>query len=57
MSLFREKLTRKSMKRIASAIGIVFQQPEHQFIHVTVEKELRHSMEIEGWKEEAIKEG
>ncbi|WP_252312258.1 hypothetical protein [Sinobaca sp. H24] len=55
--MFREKLTRKSMKRIASAIGIVFQQPEHQFIHVTVEKELRHSMEIEGWKEEAIKEG
>lgn len=56
VSLFGEKLTRKSMKRIASAIGIVFQQPEHQFIHVTVEKELRHSMEIEGWKEEAIKE-
>ena len=39
---------------IAKAFGIVFQQPEHQFIKQTVEEEIRYGMEIEGLSEEKI---
>ncbi|SDW64559.1 energy-coupling factor transport system ATP-binding protein [Marinococcus luteus] len=39
---------------IAKTFGIVFQQPEHQFLTQTVEKEIRYGMEMEGWCEEDI---
>ncbi|MDX6152208.1 ABC transporter ATP-binding protein [Marinococcus sp. PL1-022] len=39
---------------IAKAFGIVFQQPEHQFIKQSVEEEIRYGMEIEGLSEEKI---
>jgi energy-coupling factor transport system ATP-binding protein len=39
---------------IAKTFGIVFQQPEHQFLMQTVEEEIRYGMEIAGWCEEDI---
>jgi energy-coupling factor transport system ATP-binding protein len=39
---------------IAKTFGIVFQQPEHQFLTPTVEEEIRYGMEIAGWCEEDI---
>ena len=39
---------------IAKTFGIVFQQPEHQFVAQTVEKEIRYGMEMEGWREKDI---
>lgn len=39
---------------IAKTFGIVFQQPEHQFLKPTVEEEIRYGMEVEGWSEEDI---
>ncbi|WP_022794031.1 ABC transporter ATP-binding protein [Marinococcus halotolerans] len=39
---------------IAKTFGIVFQQPEHQFLMPTVEEEIRYGMEIAGWCEEDI---
>lgn len=39
---------------IAKTFGIVFQQPEHQFLKPTVEEEIRYGMEVEEWSEEDI---
>lgn len=47
-------LSSMSPKTIGENIGLIFQNPEHQFIKMTVEKELALSLEIAGDNEEEI---
>ena len=39
---------RANVRELARRVGFVFQNPEHQFIRVTVAEELAHGLEIQG---------
>ncbi len=45
-----------NVKEIGDHMGLVFQNPEHQFIKMTVEKELSLSLEVRGNSEDVVKE-
>lgn len=48
INLNGESILSKSPKEIGENLGLVFQNPEHQFIKQTVEKELSLSLEVKG---------
>ncbi len=48
-------LVNMSPKIIGENVGLIFQNPEHQFIKMTVEKELALSLEISGANDEEIR--
>lgn len=54
--LNNKKLHKLNPREIGENMGLVFQNPEHQFIKMTVEKELSLSLEIKGLDEEDINE-
>jgi len=54
--LNNKDLTKLNVKDIGEYMGLVFQNPEHQFIKMSVEKELSLSLEIRGNSEELVKE-
>lgn len=51
-----KSITALKSSEIMRRIGIVFQNPEHQFIADTVEHELAYGLTILGWERNAIKE-
>lgn len=49
-----KKIHKLNPREIGENMGLVFQNPEHQFIKMTVEKELSLSLEIKGLDEDDI---
>lgn len=49
-------IRKMSVSELGQHMGLVFQNPEHQFIKMSVYKELALSLELHGIKEEVIKE-
>lgn len=49
-------ISKMSVSQLGQHMGLVFQNPEHQFIKMSVYKELSLSLELRGIKEELIKE-
>ncbi|MBQ2494003.1 MAG: ATP-binding cassette domain-containing protein, partial [Bacilli bacterium] len=45
ISLFGEELTRKSLYRLRSRVGIVFQNPDNQFVGSTVADDIAFGLE------------
>lgn len=54
--LNNQDLAKLNVKDIGEYMGLVFQNPEHQFIKMSVEKELSLSLEIRGNSKELVKE-
>lgn len=50
-----QELSSMNPRRVGENMGLVFQNPEHQFIKMTVEKEMALSLEIKGESQETIK--
>lgn len=54
--LKEQNIYNMNVKEIGDHMGLVFQNPEHQFMKMTVEKELSLSLEIRGNSEDVVKE-
>nr|WP_312983349.1 energy-coupling factor transporter ATPase [Clostridioides sp.] len=54
--LKEQNIYNMNVKEIGNHMGLVFQNPEHQFIKMTVEKELSLSLEVRGNSEDVVKE-
>jgi len=54
--LKEQNIYNMNVKEIGDHMGLVFQNPEHQFIKMTVEKELSLSLEVRGNSEDVVKE-